>query len=190
MDACIIGAANRVGKGAAIYCSGACSPLFAALGELGLQVVELGPEAGQASGFKMLYAGFTKGVSSLLLELLLAAKGLGLAGEIEFKYRENWPGLMNSLERNLPGLPFRAKRRAEEMRELSLTLKSLGLESHMAGASARVLELVAGLAPQLEREYGRDGVEGWDYRRVLDELYRGLAGKTAEPGGGATAGEE
>ena len=53
-----------------IYASGPEADKFAALAEYGLDIRVIGPEIGQASGLKMVYAALTKGTSALALELL------------------------------------------------------------------------------------------------------------------------
>ncbi len=77
-DVCIIGTAAKVGRGTTFYASGAWAADFAELGKFGLQIEILGDRPGQASAFKIVYAGLTKGVSSLLVESLLLAHSLGI----------------------------------------------------------------------------------------------------------------
>ena len=52
----------------------------------GLDIRRVGPEIGQASGLKMLHSATTKGTRALWIELLTAARAMGLsdalAGEL------------------------------------------------------------------------------------------------------------
>ena len=62
VDGCIIGSARRLEK-AAVYVSGPQAERLAPLRELGLPIRVLGEGATQASAFKVVYAGFTKGLA-------------------------------------------------------------------------------------------------------------------------------
>ena len=74
------------------YCSGPDTSAFAALNEHGLDVRVVGPEIGQASGLKMVYAASTKGTTALWTELLAAARALGLEGTCWRVRRRPQPG--------------------------------------------------------------------------------------------------
>jgi putative dehydrogenase len=142
VDGSIIGGANTLTKGATVYLSGEASTDVAGLIEP-LRVEVIGTEAGQASAFKVLYAGLTKGLSALGVELLGGAARLGLQDRLLQKYEESHPSVARFFNQTLPGLPPRSARRAEEMIELSETLDELGLPSNMSKASQRTLEALA-----------------------------------------------
>lgn len=144
VDGAIIGSASDLRGRTTFYLSGAMADMAGAMLAPPLRVAVIGREVGQASGFKVLYAGLTKGMSALGMELLAGAQRLGLLDQLMDKYRADHPSVARFLERNLPGLPSRAARRAQEMAELEQTLADLGLGGHMARAAQATLEAVAG----------------------------------------------
>ena len=78
VDGCIIGSAARMDKGSVIYASGPEAPRILELSLYGLNVQVLGTGTSQASAFKVVYAGLTKGLQGLFVELLIGAKRFGL----------------------------------------------------------------------------------------------------------------
>jgi hypothetical protein len=105
----------------------------------------LGPNTNQASAFKVVYAGLTKGLQGLFCELLMAARRFGLLSEIRAQYEESFPGLLDKVSSSIVGLCIHAGRRAEEMDELKRTFNAHGLDSFMAPAAQKVLEAIAAL---------------------------------------------
>jgi len=168
-DVCIIGTSSKVGQGTTFYASGDLATTFAELSNFGLQVEILGDRPGQASAFKIVYAGLTKGVSSLMMELLLLAHSLGIFDPIIAQYRSKFPDLVRFAESNLPGLPFRAARRSDEMEELSLTIAAEGLTPFMAPASQGLLASLGKL--NWRAEYSEAEAENWDVKSVIALLY-------------------
>ena len=78
IDAGIIGPPPAPGSRTRIYCSGPDTAPLEALREYGLDVRRVGPDVGQASGLKMVYAASTKGTTAVWTELLTAAEAMGL----------------------------------------------------------------------------------------------------------------
>ena len=142
VDGSIIGTADALNRHATVYLSG---PLAEEVAETlhPLRTEILGDQPDQASGFKVLYAGLTKGMSALGMELLAGAEALGLRDKLMAKYHSAHPSVANFFESTLPGLPPRAGRRAEEMAELADALDALGYTSHTARAARTVLDNVA-----------------------------------------------
>lgn len=145
IDGCIIGSAAKLSQGTVIYVSGPGAEHVLALRELGFSVRVLGPEIGQASAFKIVYAGLTKGLQGLFVELLIGARKFGLLGEILKQYDESFPGLSGKVGQSVAALPVHAGRRAEEMVELSQTFRHYGLKTIMAPATQKVLKSIATL---------------------------------------------
>jgi L-threonate 2-dehydrogenase len=84
---CIIGGAASMDSSGTLYLSGPDTDIAAAaLRRGGVRVEVLGPQPGQASAFKMGYAGFTKGTTALLLELTLMAQAWGFLDALLAKY--------------------------------------------------------------------------------------------------------
>lgn len=138
VDGAIIGGAGGVPSRVTLYLAGEhASEVAELLDPIPTQV--LGGAAGEASAFKVLYAGLTKGMSALGMELLGGAERLGLRDLVMAKYHAEHPSVARFLEGNLPSLPPRAGRRAEEMVELAEMLEGLGLPAHMARAAQATL---------------------------------------------------
>ena len=144
VDGCIIGSATNLSR-ATFYASGPYASDFAALNDYGLNTVVLGDEIGQASAFKVIFAGFTKGVTSLMLELLLGARNANVLDVVVERYRSSFPEVMDFVDHFLPNTMARAERRSQEMSELSAALESLGIQPLMANSSYQRLKELAGL---------------------------------------------
>ena len=145
IDGCLIGSAAKLSQDTVLYVSGPDAAKIEELREFGFSVKILGPEIGQASAFKIMYAGLSKGLQGLLLELLLGAKRANLLDQLIACYDERFPGLVHKIGRGISALPVHAGRRAQEMDELERTLRHYGLRSEMAPAVRKVLESIAAL---------------------------------------------
>lgn len=145
IDGCIIGSAARMGKGTIVYVSGPRAQQMQILEQFDIPVKVLGPGSNQASAFKVVYAGLTKGLQGLFCELLMGARRFGLLKEIRAQYEDSFPGLLDKVSSSIVGLTIHAGRRAEEMDELKRTFDHFGLQSFMAPAAQKVLEAIAAL---------------------------------------------
>jgi len=172
VDCCIIGSAANLERGTTFYAAGPWAEKFSHLRDFGLTVEIIGEKNGQASAFKMVYAGFTKGVSALLVELLLLARRMGILDKILALYQNRFPEVARFARENLPRLPFRASRRSEEMEELAYTLTREGLNPIMAPAAQKLLAALGEL--NLKDKYGESAEESWDLPAVLDILLQKL----------------
>jgi len=158
VDGCIIGSAAKMDKGAVIYVSGPQAARIKELSSYGFSVKVLGPKVAQASAFKVVYAGLTKGLQALFVELLMGAKSFGLLDEILKRYEESFPGLLDKVAQSIVGLRIHAGRRAEEMDELKRTFNHHGLSAFMAPAVKKVLQAIAALELDKPSETGaREG---------------------------------
>jgi len=145
VDGCIIGGASKMGKGTLVYVSGPEAARMQALETFNIPIRVLGPTTNQASAFKVVYAGLTKGLQGLFCELLMGARKYGLLDEIRAQYEENYPGLLDKVSSSIVGLRIHAGRRAEEMAELKRTFNVQGLNSYMAPGAQKVLQAIAAL---------------------------------------------
>src|SRR4029077_1563842 len=133
IDGCIIGSAATMDKGAVVYVAGpqaekiqgprsyGFSETLLSLAVIALSVKILAPAVAQDSAFKVIYAGLTKGLQGLFVELLMAARSFGLLDEILKRYEESFPGLLDKVSASIVALRIHAGRRAEEMVELKRT---------------------------------------------------------------------
>ena len=174
VDGCIIGSAAKMDKGAAVYASGPAAARILELGDYGFTVQVLGSGTSQASAFKVVYAGLTKGLQGLFVELLMGAKRFGLLDEIMKRYEESFPGLLDKVSSSIVGLRIHARRRAEEMDELERTYAHHGMQALLAPAIQKVLASIADLDI---RETSDKGVREGDLMETLELFYQeGLLG--------------
>ncbi len=147
VDGCIIGGAARIDQGTMVYFSGEHAKDLEALNELGLSVKVLGTGLTQASAFKVIHAGLTKGLAGLFTELLVGAEKLGLLDETLEDYERSYPGTASKVGQTMLSLPLHAGRRAEEMVELRETYLHYGLNPIIVPAVEKVLKGIAALKP-------------------------------------------
>jgi L-threonate 2-dehydrogenase len=169
VDGCIIGSASKMDKGSVVYASGSEANRILELDRFGLTVQVLGTGTSQASAFKVVYAGLTKGLQGLFVELLMGAKRFGLLDEITKRYDESFPGLLEKVSSSIVGLRIHAARRAEEMDELKRTYAHYGMQALMAPAIQKVLGSIAELDI---RETSEKGVREGDLMETLELFYQ------------------
>jgi L-threonate 2-dehydrogenase len=169
VDGCIIGSASKMDKGSVVYASGPEASRIVELGAYGLNVQVLGAGTSQASAFKVVYAGLTKGLQGLFVELLIGAKSFGLLDEIIKRYDESFPGLLERVSPSIIGLRTHAGRRAEEMDELKGTYAHHGMRALMAPAIQEVLAKIAELDI---RETSDSGTRAGDLLQTLELFYQ------------------
>ncbi|MGE5059941.1 MAG: NAD(P)-binding domain-containing protein [Betaproteobacteria bacterium] len=168
VDGCIIGSAARMGKGTIVYVSGPEANHLQILEKFNIPVKVLGASTSQASAFKVVYAGLTKGLQGLFCELLMGARRFGLLEEIRAQYDESFPGLLGKVASSIVGLSIHAGRRAEEMDELKRTFNHFGMRSFMAPAAQKVLEAIAALP---RREASTSGAREGELFETLERFY-------------------
>jgi len=185
VDGCIIGAASKMGKGTIVYVSGPDAVRLCDLESFNIPVQVLGPSTNQASAFKVVYAGLTKGLQGLFCELLMGARCFGLLNEIRAQYEESFPGLLDKVSSSIVGLRIHAGRRAEEMDELKRTFNHHNMKSYMAPAAQKVLEAVAGLNVDQASD---NGARTGDLIETLELFYE--KGLLRQGSGGAVSSAE
>lgn len=138
---CLIG-----GPGAA-----ALAPRGAALG---MQMEFVSAEVGQASAIKMFRSIVVKGLEALLVESMTAAAEYGVEDRVLGSLKETWPGIdwQKLSGYMIERVVSHGKRRAAEMREVSETLRSIGMEPTMAAATAARQQWVANLGLKTKSE--------------------------------------
>ena len=150
------------------YASGKDAELFARLNDFGLDVRVIGDEIGQASGLKMCYAASTKGSSALMLELLIAAKRLGLYDSLIAEFGLSQEARLKSLS-GLIGVPAKSRRWIGEMEEIAKTFEEVGLTPDMFTGAAEMFRLVGG------SDLADETPENRDKHRTLEALIKKLA---------------
>jgi 3-hydroxyisobutyrate dehydrogenase-like beta-hydroxyacid dehydrogenase len=145
VDGCIIGGAAKLDRGTVVYVSGPEANRLSTLNQSGLHVKVLGPGATQASAFKIIHAGLSKGLAGLFTELLVGANALGLLRETLDDYEDNYPGLLHKISNSITSLPVHAKRRSEEMIELRETFAYYGIDPIVVPSVEKILRSIADL---------------------------------------------
>jgi 3-hydroxyisobutyrate dehydrogenase-like beta-hydroxyacid dehydrogenase len=154
IDGGIIGGPPRKGSNTRIYVSGPDTAPLEALTARGLDVRIVGPEIGQASGLKMVYAASTKGTTALWTELLVAARALGLDDALLTEFGLSRGDVAKQHMAAIPSMPRRARRWVGEMEEIAATFAALGLTPRILEGAADVYRFIGDtpLADQTSRD--------------------------------------
>jgi 3-hydroxyisobutyrate dehydrogenase-like beta-hydroxyacid dehydrogenase len=154
---CLIG-----GPGAA-----ALAPRAAALG---MKMELVSSEVGQASAIKMFRSIVVKGLEALLVESMTASAEYGVEARVLASLKETWPGIdwEKLAGYMLERVVSHGKRRAAEMREVSETLQSIGMQPVMAAAAAVRQQWIADLGVR-ERLKGRKTEDRAELVRAIRE---------------------
>jgi len=175
VDASIIGGPPRNGSSPRLYTSGPRASELEQLGEFGLDVRNIGPDTGQASGIKMCYAAMTKGSSALYAQLLMAAELMGLSGHLKAEFQDGQGAVYQRMERGLPGVPAKSRRWVSEMEEIQATFSGLGMTPHLFQGVADMYRLIGGTP------LGDETPESKDLERSLEQTIIQLAAHVERP---------
>jgi L-threonate 2-dehydrogenase len=137
-DGGIIGPPPRDGVTPRVYVSGDALAPVLRLGHHGLDVRPIDGGVGAASALKLSYAALTKGTAAIALQLLVAAERAGVTEPLLDELRGSLPHHLDVLERQVPGVPAKARRWVGEMEEIEAAFRAVGLP---AGTFAGVAEL-------------------------------------------------
>ncbi|MGH9665101.1 MAG: DUF1932 domain-containing protein [Bryobacteraceae bacterium] len=168
VEGAILGAAGSALVCPEILIGGAAGAAAAeVLRDCGLRTKFYSPEIGRASAFKMIRSVFSKGMETLLIETLLAARRAGLLDEIWEEIKTTLaPGRMErTLETWIRSHAISSERRYCEMLEVSRYLEELQLTPTLSRAAAETFRRSneAGMASAFEREPAR-------FTEVIDYL--------------------
>lgn len=169
VDAGIIGGPPRKPGGTRFYASGKDAAQFAILNDYGLDVRVIGEEIGQASGLKMCYAALTKGTSAVMIELLTAAKRMGLYDSLIGELETSQSARLQAAQ-GLMSIPSKSRRWIGEMEEIAKTFGDVGLTPKIYEGAAEMYRLVG------DTELADETPETRDTDRTLDDLIRIFAG--------------
>jgi 3-hydroxyisobutyrate dehydrogenase-like beta-hydroxyacid dehydrogenase len=141
-DVALLGPVPARGVATPAVASGLGAHAFAdVLGPLGMPVEVVSDRPGDAATLKLLRSVFMKGLAASALESLRAAEAAGHAGWLEGEIASVVGEPL--LERFVEGSHRHAARRVEEMEAARELLLELGVEPHIAAASASVLAELA-----------------------------------------------
>jgi 3-hydroxyisobutyrate dehydrogenase-like beta-hydroxyacid dehydrogenase len=147
-----------------IYVAGPDAYLMEGIVHPNLLVRVLSERVGDASGVKMCYAAMTKGTTALAVELLVAARRLGVEQALEKELRESRNDVFEWQMKNIAGMPPKAYRWVPEMQEIARTFGELGLTPRMFEGATDVYAMVAATSlgkesPEQARRQGRGGLD-------------------------------
>ena len=141
-DVALLGAVPARGLGTPALASGSGAEAFAdLLGRLGMPVEVVSSQAGDAAAMKLLRSVFMKGVAAAAVESTRAAATAGHEEWLRVQIAEVIGEPL--LDRLLDGSRTHAVRRVEEMEAATALLRELGIEPHVATASAALLSDLA-----------------------------------------------
>ena len=126
IDGGIIGGPPISNKFPRIYVSGIHSKVFMELNNLGMEVIDMSGDIGDASAIKMAYASITKGYSSLLIAAVTLAIKTNNFDAFMDELKFSQPKVFNDLK-NLKSIPSKAHRWIGEMTEISNTFIDNGV---------------------------------------------------------------
>jgi 3-hydroxyisobutyrate dehydrogenase-like beta-hydroxyacid dehydrogenase len=147
-----------------IYVSGPDAYLFESISHPNLLMRVLSERVGDASGVKMCYAAMTKGTTALAVELLVAARKLGVEQALEKELRESRSDVFEWQMKNIAVMPPKAYRWVPEMQEIAKTFGELGLTRRIFEGATDIYTLVAATplgkeSPEQARKKGRSGLD-------------------------------
>lgn len=174
IDAGIIGPPPRGKAKTRLYVSGPDASLMSQIVDDQLLVRVVGERIGDASSVKMCYASITKGALALGVELLIAARKLGVEQALEAEFRDSQPDLFEWVVSRSASMPPKAHRWVPEMLEIAKTFEGVGMTPKILQGVAEMYEFIATTplgreSPEEARERGRKGAE----------VVRGLADGTS-----------
>jgi 3-hydroxyisobutyrate dehydrogenase-like beta-hydroxyacid dehydrogenase len=173
-DGGIIGPPPRGTAKTSLYVSGPEAPQLEQLATPQLRVKVISDRIGDASAIKMCYGAFNKGLQAMSLELLVAARRLGVDALLETQLQESRREVYDWVIGSLPIMPPKAYRWVPEMLEIAKTFEAVGLTPRMFQGTADMYEFVAATALGKETPENRDKSRGGkDVVRLLADEGRG-----------------
>jgi 3-hydroxyisobutyrate dehydrogenase-like beta-hydroxyacid dehydrogenase len=147
--------------------------LRALLAPLGFNMEVVADRVGVASAIKMCRSIMIKGLEAIVVESFTTARRYGVEDHVLASLRETFPTIDWEQQGSylFSRVALHGKRRAEEMREVAVTVREAGFAPHMAAAAAERQDWVAGL----KIEAGLAAVaKDANWREYADRLLRCL----------------
>lgn len=156
LDGGIIGPPPRGKAKVNLYVSGPGARDLEPLGGEQLKVHIVSERIADASALKMCYGGLNKGTQALWLEVLVAARRLGVDGLLEQQLLQSKSDMYETVLGQFPLLTPKAYRWVPEMLEISKTLGTSGMGPHVFQGAADTYAFVAATALGKETPENRD----------------------------------
>ena len=168
LDAGVFSAPPRGGVQGRLFVSGPGAAALDVFATPELSVRVLGDRIGAASALKMCDAVISKGVTALVLQMLIAAQRYGVAGELEEQFTPARRKIHDVVVDALRIMPSKSYRWVPEVLEIAKTLEGAGMTPKMIEGAADVYRFVAGTALGRETPESRDA--SLDGRGVVAKL--------------------
>jgi len=173
VDAGIMGPPPTASVKSRLFVSGPQAHVLNQLATPQLSIHIMSERIGDASALKICDAVMAKGVTAMLLQMLVVARRLGIEDALDAqcngprRYFHDW--IINSL----PVMPPKAYRWVPEVEQIAQTFESTGVSGEMIRAAMQVYEQVAQTALGKEAPENRDpSRSGADVARMLADAMR------------------
>ncbi len=171
LDAGVFSPPPRAGVQARLYTSGPDAEVLNVFATPDFAVRVLSARIGDASALKMCDAVISKGVTALVLQMLIAAERLGVGAELEAQFTAPRKRIHDVVIDALPVMPSKSYRWVPEVLEIAKTLEAAGMTPKMIEGAAEVYQFVASTA------LGRETPESRDKSRDGRAVVKALAGE-------------
>ncbi len=155
-DGGIIGPPPRGAAKTTLYVSGPEAAKLKQLANAQININVMSERIGDASAIKMCYAAMTKGVQALGVELLVAARRLGVDEALEAQFKASRSDVYNWVIGALPVMPPKAYRWVPEMLEIAKTFEGAGMTPKILAGAADMYSFIADTAIGKETPENRD----------------------------------
>ena len=169
LDGGIIGSPPRGTTKTNLYVSGPGAADLTALAGPQLNVHVVSERIADASAVKMCYSAINKGTQLLWLDVLIAAKRLGVDELLEKQLRSSRSELVDFILGQFPGLTPKTYRWVPEMLELSKTLGAAAITPKVYQGAADICQFIA------DTPLGKETPENRDKSRTGKDVVRLLA---------------
>jgi len=169
IDAGIIGLAPNKSSATRFYVSGPDTSAMQALDGKGFEVINLGPDIGQASAMKMVYAGLTKGSWTLWTSVLLTAQQNNLLDPLIAEFEHSQGGNLAAMRSKVPFLPADSGRWIGEMEEIAKTFREADVSGGFHDGAAWMFQLMS------ETPFASETRETLDKNRTLEDSIKAYA---------------
>ena len=133
-----------------------------------LNVTHVADTIGAASGLKMCFASTTKGLTAIAIQSFATAHRLGVLNQLQSYLNEYSPKTGELAARGLVGMPPKAYRWVDEMKEIAGTFRDEGgFEENMFDAASEIYRFVAD-----DTELGKEKTENRKAGKTPDDVAR------------------
>ena len=160
-----------------LYVSGAKAASVVPLAHAAMDVVPIGPHSGQASAFKMLYAGFRKGSNALYLAMMIAAEHYGLYEVLDQEFKSSQTAMHQTMQKLIPLMPSDSVRWAAEMEEIMATVGGVGLPRDFHQGAFDIFTLLS------RTPFAAEAKERVDPSRTARQTVQGTLAAMRKPAG-------